>query len=211
MKKTIFLILLFTISMNLSSQDLAPISLNKPNLSQGSSLMEAFQNRRSQREFSDKQLSIAEISDLLWAAYGINKDDGKRTAPTATNAQEIDVYLINADGAYFYDAANFVLQPVYKGDLRQSIAAGQDFVLAAPISILIVADISKLRGNDNDRKIRLACMDGGIVSQNIALFCAGRNLATVPRATMDDKSLREALKLKDTQYTILNHPVGYKK
>jgi len=84
--------------------------------------------------------------------------------------------------------------------------------MEAPISILIVADISKFRaGIDKERAIRLACMDGGIVSQNLSLFCAANKLATVPRAMMDEAELKKILKLKDTQYPILNHPVGFRK
>jgi nitroreductase len=112
---------------------------------------------------------------------------------------------------YLYNSAEFVLQPVHSGDIRKHFAAGQDFVLKAPVILLMVADISKFRGDDEQRKIRLACMDGGIVSQNINLFCASRDLATVSRAMMDDKAIREILKLKDSQHLILNNPVGHKK
>ena len=203
-------ILIFGAAMSANLQALEPIKLSKPNLQSGKSMMQSFQDRRSDREFSSRDLSLQEISNLLWAANGINREDGRRTAPTARNMQEIDVYFVNKDGAYLYVPANDLLQPVYSGDLREAFAAGQNFVTSAPIILLIVGDIEKLGGN-NERNMKMMAADGGIVSQNINLFCAAHNLATVPRAMMDEKVLREKLKLKDSQYLILNNPVGYKK
>jgi len=210
MKKFLILIILISINMNLDAQDLKPINLSKPTINRGSSLMESFQARRSYREYSPKDLSMQDISDLLWAACGINSPDGKRTAPTARNCQEIDVYLVNKDGAYLYMPKEHLLQTVYKGDLRKAVASSQEFAATAPISLVIVGDIAKL-GGDKVRALNLAFCDGGIVSQSIYMFCAGNNLSTVTRAMMDEKTLREALKLKDSQHLILNHPVGYKK
>ena len=209
MKKLVLFVLIGCI-MNLNAKSLEPIKLPEPTFTGGSSLMESFQNRRSDREYSSKDLSMGDISNLLWAACGINRPDGKRTSPTARNRQEIDVYLINKDGAYLYVPAENLLQPVYSGDLRSSVAGGQDFVNAAPISLVIVGDIEKL-GGDNDRNMKLLWADGGIVSQNINMFCAGYNLATVTRAMMDIDALRKALKLTDSQHLLLNNPVGYKK
>ena len=210
MKKIIILFILIVCIMSLNARSLEPIKLPKPTIKGGSSIMESFQNRRSGREYSSKDLSIEDISNLLWAACGINSNDGRRTSPTARNCQEIDVYLIKKDGAYLYVPADDLLEPVYSGDLRSSVAAGQDFVNSSPISLVIVGNITKL-GGDNDRNIKLMWCDGGIVSQNINMFCAGHNFSTVTRATMDDKVLREALKLKDSQHLLLNNPIGYKK
>jgi nitroreductase len=203
-------ILIFGAVMTVNAQALEPIKLAKPNLKSGKSMMESLQDRRSDREYSAKDLSLEDISNLLWAANGINRSDGRRTAPTARNCQEIDVYLINKDGAYLYVPAEDLLQPVYSGDLREALGAGQNFVHTAPIILLIVGDIDKL-GGDSERNKNLMWADGGIVSQNINIFCAGQNLATVTRAMMDEKVLREALELKDSQHLLLNNPVGYKK
>ena len=211
MKKVLVLVILFGCFMNVNVKSLEPIKLQKPNINAGKSMMQTFQDRRTDREYSSKDLSIEDISNLLWAACGINRPDGRRTSPTARNSQEIDVYLINKDGAYLYVPQDDLLQPVYTGDLRPALASGQDFVLTAPISILIVGDISKLGSDNNDRAMKMMCCDAGIVSQNINIFCAATNLATVTRAMMDEKTLREALKLKDSQHPILNNPVGYKK
>jgi len=212
-KNTVKILIFGTVmSANVTANQVAlePIKLSQPNIKSGKTIMECLQERRSVREFSAKDLSLEDISNLLWAANGINRADGRRTAPTARNCQEIDVYLINKDGAYLYVPVDDLLQPVYRGDLREAIGAGQNFVNAAPVILLIVGDIEKL-GGDSERNKNLMWADGGIVSQNINIFCAGQNLATVTRAMMDEKVLREALKLKDSQYLLLNNPVGYKK
>jgi hypothetical protein len=112
MKKIVTLLVFIGCIMNANAQSLKPIKLSKPNLKNGKSMMESFQDRRSDREYSSKDLSIEDISNLLWAACGINRPDGKRTSPTARNAQEIEVYLINKDGAYLYVPAEDLLQPV---------------------------------------------------------------------------------------------------
>jgi len=210
MKKLIVGFLIFGVIMSANAQALEPIKLSKPNLKSGKSMMESLQERRSTREFSPKDLSLDEISNLLWAANGINREDGRRTAPTARNFQEIDVFFVNKDGAYLYVPAEDLLQPVYSGDLREAFAAGQGFVTTAPIILLIVGDIEKMGGH-SERNMQLMWADGGMVSQNINLFCAGHNFATVTRAMMDEKVLREKLKLKDSQHLLLNNPVGHKK
>jgi len=194
----------------MDAQSQKPIKLSKSVIKQGT-IMDVFQNRRSDREFSSKELSTEEISNLLWASCGINRADGRRTSPTARNSQEIDVYLINKEGAYLYVPTDDLLFPVYEGDLRNYLAAGQEFVNSAPVVLLIVGDVGKMNGGENERNLKMMYCDGGIVSQSINLYCAANNLATVTRAMMDEKFLKDVLKLKDTQYLILNNPIGYKK
>jgi len=194
-----------------SSQELQAIKLNKPDKTRGATFMQALTDRHSTREYSSKELSLQDISDLLWAANGINREDGKRTAPSAMNRQEIDVYLINKDGAYLYDPAGHELKPVSAGDYRKAVAAGQDFAATAPVCIVLVANLEKLGDPTKDGTKLTAAMDGGIVNQNINLFCAAVGLATVPRGTMNREELTKALKLTDKQLLILNNPVGYPK
>ena len=147
------------------------------------------------------------MSDLLWAAVGINRpESGKRTAPTAMNRQEIDVYVCLPEGAYLYDAAAHELKPVAKGDFRPAVAGGQDFVKMAPVCLVIVADVNKFKG-----EVLMPAVDAGIVSQNISLFCAATDLVTVPRASMDQVQLKSVLKLREGQQPLMNHPVGYAK
>jgi len=211
--KKIFITLtaLLITSMSMYSQDLAEVKLNAPNKSRGSVVTKALSDRQSVREYDTKDISLQDLSDLLWAANGVNREDGKRTAPSAMNRQEIDVYVVNKDGTYLYDAAGHVLKPVSKGDYRKSVAAQQDFAAAAPLCLVIVANLEKLGDATKEGTRITAALDAGIVSQNINIFCAGVGLATVPRGSMNQEELKKALKLSDTQQLMLNNPVGYPK
>ena len=204
--------LLITIS-GTNAQDLQTIKLNAPNKDRGSSVMKALSDRASVRDTDTKDLSLQDLSDLLWAANGVNRPDGKRTAPSAINWQEIDVYVINKDGAYLYDATAHSLKPIAKGDFRAAVATSvQEFVTRAPVSLVLVANLEKLGDNANNRDfLKMVSMDAGIVSQNINIFCAAVGLATVPRGMMDKEELKKILKLSDKQEIMLNNPVGYPK
>ena len=114
------------------AQDLKAIKLSSPDKNRGSSIMKALSDRHSDREYAAKELSLQDLSDLLWAANGINRPDGKRTAPSALNKQDIDIYVIMKEGAYLYDAKANSLQPIAKGDHRAAVAGSQDFVKSAP-------------------------------------------------------------------------------
>lgn len=211
MKKILFaLFILVCIAAN--GQEV--IKLNQPNKDRGFSVMKALENRQSTGEFADSELSIEDLSDLLWAANGINRPEiGKKTAPSAQNSQEIDIYVCLKNGAYVYDAQKHVLNLVTTNDLRM-MAERKKGAVAAPCLILLVAETSRFKTNSYNTKEHVESMskvDAGIVSQNISIFCAGVGIGTKPRAQMDHAGLKEALKLKDTQILILNHPVGYKK
>lgn len=190
-----------------NAQNPKTITLEEPNTERGLVTMKAFQQRQSTREFADKELSTQDLSDLLWAANGFNRDD-KRTAGTAMNMQEIDVYVCMKDGAYLYDAKAHMLVQVTKEDLRPALAMQQDYVKTAPVALLIVADMSRAR-EDNEHSRAYTAYDAGIVSQNISLFCAGCNMATVCRGYMDKDAVHAALSLTDKHVVHLNHPVGY--
>ena len=170
--------------------------------------MKALSDRRSDRAYADKALSLQDLSDLLWAANGINRPDGKRTAPSALNKQDIDIYVIMKEGAYLYDAKSNSLQPIAKGDHRGAVAGGQDFVKPAPVSVVLVSDLSRF-GKITDRVKLKAAVDAGCVSQNINIFCSAVGLATVPRASMDMNALKQILKLTENQLPLMNNPVGY--
>lgn len=173
--------------------------------------MEAFAQRQSIRTYSDKELSTQELSDLLWAANGINRPEkGMRTAPSALNYQDVDIYVCMASGAYLYDAKGQQLVPVVQEDLRGIVGGAQAFVKQAPVVLVLVSDLSKMRGGDTEANRLIGAMDAGIVSENISIACAGLGLATVPRASMDKEQLAQKLELKSTQVLLLNHPVGHK-
>ena len=199
------------INSGISARDL---QLPAPGHKCGTTLDKALQLRRSVRDFNPgAPVGRQMMSDLLWAAAGVNRpEDGRRTNPTALNKQEIDVYVFTADGVSLYDAASNSLRKVVSGDHRALVAGTkefmQDFVLDAPVSLVLVGDTGKFEG-DPSRAAMMAMADAGIVSQNINLFCAANGLATVPRATMDGERIRQLLGLDARQIPLLNNPVGY--
>lgn len=185
------------------------IKLNAPDTKRGAATMQAFEKRKSTREYSDRKLSMQDLSDLLWAANGINRPaESKRTSPTARNKQEIDIYACFEDGAYLYDAKTNELKLVTDTDVRGYVAGQQAFAKTAPVCLVIVADMDKA-GDNNEMSRTWAALDAGIVSQSISLFCAGCGFGTVPRGFMDKDNLHKALKLRQNQVIFLNHPVGY--
>lgn len=207
MRKTLLFALVACFVSGLDAQELKPLKLNKPDVKRGLPVMTALEKRHSEREFSDKKLNMQDLSDLLWAANGINRPaSAKRTAPSALNKQEIEVYVCMPEGTYRYNAKTHSLLPVTKEDLRPAVAGSQGFVKQAPLCLVLVADLEKFNG-----EVLMPAMDAGIVSQNINLFCAGMGLVTVPRASMDQAALKKGLKLKDSQRPLMNNPVGYAK
>lgn len=209
MKRSVFVIITLLIAITMQAQELKMIKLNAPNKTKGEAVMKVLNDRQSIREYAAKELAAQDLSDLLWAANGINRPDGKRTAPSAMNRQEVDVYVVMKTGAYLYDAKEHALKPVTAGDYRAAVAGPQDFAKEAPVSLVLVADLARLGDPASDRTKLMASVDVGIVCQNINLACTGLGLATVPRATMDQDVLRKALKLNDNQLLLMNNPVGY--
>lgn len=188
------------------------ITLMEADKTLSTTLMQALSDRRSDREFADKQISLEELSSLLWAANGVNRENGKRTAPSAVNAQDIDIYVCMAKGAYLYDAKQNQLRCITTEDIRSAVAGNQQVM--APVFLVMIADLSRYLeriSSDRARCELMANVDAGYVSGNIGLYCAAANLVTVPRATMDKAALKKALKLTDSQLPILNNPVGYAK
>lgn len=209
MKKILFSVCFIMASMSVIAQDVK--RLPEPDKNIKMTLFQALQQRKSVREYSDKDIDDMKLSQLLWAAVGINRPDGRLTSPTAINAQDITVYVCRKDGAWLYVAKENALHKVSGKDLRQAIAANQKFSAVAPVSLVIVTDNAKFRGGSTNGPSISGAIDSGYVSQNIDLACEALGLATVPRATMDKETLKKELKLTDDQHAILNHPVGYKK
>jgi SagB-type dehydrogenase family enzyme len=210
MKKLLCLFVLINVLNSINAQELKTIALNPPDKTRGLPVMQALEKRASASKFTSDKLKLQDLSDLLWAADGINRPElKKRTAPSAMNAQDIDLYVFMAEGVYIYNASGQSLDPVVSGDQRLLAAGRQADIANASVILLIVSDISRFPGGENTMKLSLAAMDAGLVSQNISIFCAGVGLSTRPRATMDLVKLKEVLKLKDTQYPLLNNPVSY--
>ncbi|MDR1742564.1 MAG: SagB/ThcOx family dehydrogenase [Dysgonamonadaceae bacterium] len=186
------------------------IVLNAPDINRGEPVMKALSQRASARVFTSTQLKLQDLSDLLWAANGINRpDEKKRTAASAVNAQDIDVYTFMQSGTYLYDASAHQLVLVAEGDNRSIFSRNENETLPALICLL-VSDISRFRMGDDAQKREMAAMDAGIVSQNIAVFCASVGLLTRPRAMMNKPKIKELLQLSDSQIPMLNLPVSYK-
>ena len=191
------------------------INLPAPDFSQAStSTIEALKTRHSVRSFTDKELTNQQLSNLCWAACGQSRDAQHITAPSAMNRQEIRLFVFTKNGAYEYDAKGNKLVKKADGDQRSLIAGGkqfkQDFVMDCPVSLLMVIDFEKF-GSQDDNAIRMGCVDAGIVSENINLYCQSVGLATVPRATHDTEGLKALLGLNDKHLPILNNPVGFEK
>ncbi|MDR0537305.1 MAG: SagB/ThcOx family dehydrogenase [Tannerellaceae bacterium] len=208
MRKKYLLLLSLAVAVMAGAQELKTIKLEAPDKSGGIPVFKAFAERKSSREFAEGSLKSKDLSTLLWAANGINRPDGKRTAPSAIDKRDVDIYALMSEGAYVYDPKAHALNPVAAGDYRASVSGGQEFTKAAPLILVLVSDLTRFNASPDDGTKLVGALDIGIVSQNISIACAGLGLATVPRGTMNQAELRAALKLKDTHYLGLNHPVG---
>ncbi|MBC7187047.1 MAG: SagB/ThcOx family dehydrogenase [Calditrichaeota bacterium] len=187
------------------------IKLPPPQTEGGMPLMAALKARCSSRAFSSKPLPLQVLSNLLWAACGVNRpESGKRTAPTARNMQEIDVYVALAEGLYLYNAKEHVLEPVLMQDLRAATGR-QAFVAEAPVNLIFVSDYDKMGNIPTEAKDFYSATDTGYISQNVYLFCASEGLATVVRNMVDKPALAEKMGLRPTQKVVLAQTVGYPK
>jgi nitroreductase len=241
------------------AQEQKTIKLTDPAKKGGLSIMESFAKRSSSRSWADKELSSQDLSNLLWAGFGINRPDSKkRTAPSAMNSQDVDIYIIMKRGVYLYDAATHTLNPVASGDHRSEVSSmpkgarpsggasgtsGSSAPAGAPgsapgsapagssatsgggpsgppgggaegqsvqaASLILVSDKAKFSIGNDDTKKELGIIDAALVSENIALFCAGNGLANIPRYGINKDTLKTLLKLKDTQFIVMENAVGY--
>jgi nitroreductase len=192
----------------LVAQDLKPIALPAPQTAGGRPLMQVLKDRKTTRDFAPDKLSPQVLSNLLWAAFGVNRPDGRRTAPSAMNRQEIDIYVSTGDGLFLYEAKANRLEPVLAEDIR-SATGTQPFVGTAPLNLVYVADLSKT-GSAPDAELYTAA-DAGFIAQNVYLFCSSENLATVVRGSIDRAALAKAMKLRPAQKILLAQTVGYPK
>ena len=174
--------------------------------------MEALSLRQSKRAFSDKELTTQQLSDLLWAAFGINRpDDDKRTAPSAMNDQEIDIYVSIKSGVYLYEAKNNNLKAIKEGDFRKKMGR-QGFVADAPVVLVFVADYSKMSlAMSKESKDFYAATDVGFISQNVYLFAASEQMATVVLGMFDRGDISKVIPLTKNQKILLTQPLGFPK
>jgi len=210
-----------SMSPNVSlAQEAKTIQLSKPQIGSSNSLMHLLWKRMSARQFSSEPLPVEVLSNLLWAGFGVNRPDGKRTAPSAMNCQDIDIFVILPDGLYHYDAKANQLNRILAEDLR-GLAGTQAYVKEAPVNLIYVSDHSKLGGKIPEQvKIfygstsltdLLSGAHAGLISENISLYCASEGLSTVVRALIDIPVLSKVMKLRPDQKIILAQSVGYPK
>ena len=193
------------------AQKLKPIKLVKPHTEGGRPLMQVLKDRSSSRSFSTEPLPPQVLSNLLWAAFGINRpESGKRTAPSAMNWQEIDVYVAFADGLYLYDAQAHALKPVLAKDIRAATGS-QPFAGEVPVNLIFVADFLRMGMATDDQKVFYSAAATGFISQNVYLYCASEGLATVVRGFVNRTALARAMNLRSDQHVTLAQSVGYPK
>ena len=184
------------------------IVLPAPQREGGLPLMEALMKRRSSRKFSEREIDLQTLSDLLWATFGFGGGGKRRTAPSSHNRQETDLYVALSSGTYVYDPVENVLKLVLAEDIR-ALTGMQDFVPVAPLNLVYVADTSKITGKDERGTVETAYVDTGFISQNAYLFCASAGLSTVTRAMIDKQALAAKLSLRPEQVITLAQTVGY--
>ena len=205
MKRLSFVILTITLCISGMAQD---IKLPAPNTKGGMPLYDALMLRQTNRQFSDKQLNEQQLSDLLWCANGINRKDGKRTAPSARNAQEIDIYVFNEKGVFLYVPEENILKMVLPEDHRAEMSGrGGKMIMSAPVTLLFFANYEKMEGFDEAGREFYGATDAGYVSQNVYLYCASNKLNTVVMGAIDRPKIMEFLKAKGKP--VLAQPVGY--
>lgn len=203
--KTICTVLLGLFSMASVAQDIALVT---PDTGKGLNVMHALVERRSTREFDKRELTRQDLSNILWATMGVNRQDNRLTAPSCQNKQEIRLFAFTGKGAYEYMPVNHLLRQVAEGDFRPVIAGRQTFAQEAPLCLVMVADMEKF-GSTDAGAMTMAAIDAGIVTENACVAAAGLGLAIVPRASMDAGQIRTILGLSDKQIPLMNTPIGY--
>ena len=204
------LILTLLFSLKVVSQP-KTTALPQPVKTGGMPLMEALDQRCSTREFAPSELPEQLLSNLLWAAWGINRgESGKHTAPSSNNKQEIDIYVVKANGVFRFIPKGHLLELISDDDLR-SFCGKQDFVASAPLNLIYVADLTRSDQKDYSEEPLASYSNVGFIAQNVYLFCASEGLGTVVRGWVDKEILQEKLKLKPNQKIILAQTVGFPK
>lgn len=206
--KQLLIILIMMNALSGLAQDLQSIQLPDPIKTGGKPLLDCLNERHSTREYSTDSLPQQTLSNLLWSAFGVNREDGRRTAPTARNVQDMDIYVFLPDGIYLYDAAENRLEGVTAGDYRGRTGT-QEFVGDAALNLVYVSDYARMEVYDDTMKPLWAHTHSGSIAQNVYLYCASEGLATVVRASLDKDACAEVMKLRPEQHIILAQTVGF--
>jgi len=205
------LFLIFMLAPLIAALEADIVKLPAPQMTGGKPLLDCLKARQSSREFGPDKISPEVLSNLLWAAGGINRpDSGKRTAPSAVNWQDIDIYVATADGLFLYLPKDHALKKILGEDVRGAMGT-QEFVKDVPLNLIYVSDYAKIpRGTDEDRRF-YSGTHTGFISQNVYLFCASEGLATVVRGLIDREAMAKVMQLRPEQHITFAQSVGYPK
>lgn len=210
MKRACFIAIGFVLLCIGSAAAQEVIKLPAPKTEGGMPLMQALKNRQSAREFSSQKLPLPVLSNLLWAAWGINRPDGHHTAPSARNMQEIDVYVAASDGLFLYDPKLNQLQKILSEDIRAATGTNP-YVKDAAVNLVYVADLGRAKLTDSPDTGFYTGADTAFLAQNVYLFCASEGLSVVIRGSIDRPALAKLMKLRPDQKITLAQSVGYPK
>ena len=192
-----------------TAKDLSMLKLPAPDMEGGKPLMQVLKNRHSIREFSPKPLPLQVLSNLLWAASGVNRPKtGQRTVPSARDWREIDVYVVKSDGVFIYEPNEHLLRQVLGRDIRAKTGI-QDFVGTAPVDLVYIANLDRMTDAGPEQKAFYSATDTGFIAQDVYLYCASAGLGAVVRGSVDRDALAAALELGKNQKIILAQTVGY--
>ena len=195
-----------------TAADAPTVVLPPPKTEGGKPLMEALKARHSTREFADRPLSPQVLSNLLWAAWGINRaQSGLRTAPSSQGSMDIDVYLAMANGVWIYDPKTHSISQLMPDDVRGETTTGQDYVKTAPLNLIYVSDAARMKNPSGPDRALTGIADSAVIGQNVYLFCASEGLGAVLRASVPGAKLAQRLNLKPTQAIYFAQSVGYPK
>jgi SagB-type dehydrogenase family enzyme len=185
------------------------IKLPEPHKTGGKGIMDCLNERHTTRQYSSEKIDEQTLSNLLWAAWGINREDGKRTAPSAKNMQEMKVYVAMESGLYLYCAEKNELINIFDKDIRKDTGF-QDFVAVAPLNLIYTADANSMMefADAPDKIIKYSCMDAAFIAQNVYLFCASEGLDTVARGAFDPETVAGAMFLPENEFVVLTQTVG---
>lgn len=204
----ILMMMTLAVSVLLAQGPIKPLELVPAQKQGGIPLLEALARRCTSRAFDTRELTPQQLSNLLWAAFGVNRPDGKRTAPSSMNKLETEIYVLTKQGVYTYNAKEHRLDGISSEDLRE-LSGKQPFVKDAPVTLVLVADLSKMSNADRAEKLNTAHIDAGFISQNVYLYCASEGLATGVRGWVDREALGKRMKLRPEQQIIAAQCVGY--
>ncbi len=185
------------------------LSLPLPERAGGRPLMAVLSSRASTREFSDREVGWQELSNFLWAAFGVNREgEGKRAAPSAMDNREVEIWVLRSDGVYRFDAVRQGLEVHSRKDLR-ILSGGQAYVSQAPVSLVYVVDPVRQERVPESQRVFYAAADTGFIAQNVYLYCASAGLGGVVHAMSGAEALRDGLGISSDSQVVLGQCVGY--